>query len=281
MDRLEALKTIAAEARRGELAFPTSVDATLRLQRALAAPDCHMDAAARLVQAEPLLAARTVAIANSAAYNRSGIEVTNVGAAVQRVGFRTLGALAASVIARQLAGEPADPALRARADQLWQHSAHVAALAHVLARRISHVHSQVDPETALFAGIVHEVGGFYLLSRAGEFPGLLEDCADDWIEHGEVDIGRAVLLRLGVPEAVLGAIEALWKGLRVLPPETLGDTLLLANDLAPVASPLHERPGATTQAGAATIDFTAGEGTLAQVLAESRAEVLGLVSALL
>ena len=35
--------------------------------------------------------------------------------------------------------------------------------------------------------------------------------------------------------------------MRALPPETLGDTLLLANDLAPVASPLHERPGATTQ----------------------------------
>jgi HD-like signal output (HDOD) protein len=277
MDRLEALKTIAAEARRGELAFPTSVDATLRLQRALAAPDCHLEAAARLVQAEPLLAARTVAIANSAAYNRAGIEVTNVGAAVQRVGFRTLGALAASVIARQLAGESADPALRARADQLWQHSAHVAALAQVLARRVSHV----DPETALFAGIVHEVGGFYLLSRAGEFPGLLEDGADDWIDHGEVDIGRAVLLRLGVPEAVLGAIEALWNGLRVLPPETLGDTLLLANDLAPAASPLHERPGATTLASAATIDLSSGAGTLAQVLEESQDEVQSLAAALL
>ena len=38
------------------------------------------------------LAARTVAIANSVTYNRSGNDVTNVRAAVQRVGFRTLGA---------------------------------------------------------------------------------------------------------------------------------------------------------------------------------------------
>jgi hypothetical protein len=28
----------------------------------------------------------------------------------------------------------------------------------------------VNEDTALFAGIVHEVGGFYLLSRAEEFP---------------------------------------------------------------------------------------------------------------
>jgi hypothetical protein len=277
MDRLSALKSIAAQASRGELSFPTNVDATLKLQRALTEPDCHTEMAARLVQAEPLLAARTVAIANSVAYNRAGHDVTNVRAAVQRVGFRTLGALAASVIVRQLASEILDPGLRAKADALWIHSAHVAALAQVIARRVSFV----DPETAMFAGIVHEVGGFYLLSRAEEFPGLLDGGADEWIEHGEVAIGRGVLLKLGVPVPVMGAIEALWNGMRALPPETLGDTLLLANDLAPFPSPLHERPGATTLDSAATIDFTVGEGTLAQVLAESAEEVKSLTAALL
>lgn len=78
MDRLEAFKSIAAQAGRGELTFPTNVDATLKLQRALNDPDMHVDGAAKLVQAEPLLAARTVAIANSAAYNRSGNSITNV-----------------------------------------------------------------------------------------------------------------------------------------------------------------------------------------------------------
>lgn len=277
MDRLSALKSIAAQAGRGELTFPTNVNATLKLQRALAEPDCHLDGAARLVQAEPLLAARTVAIANSVAYNRSGSDVTNVRAAVQRVGFRTLGALAAAVIVRQLAGEISDPGLRAKADQLWAHSAHVAALAQVIARRVSFV----DPETAMFAGIVHEVGGFYLLSRAEEFPGLVDGITDEWIEHGEVAVGRGVLLKLGVPVAVMGAIEALWNGMRALPPETLGDTLLLAKDLAPIPSPLYVRPGATGMDSAATIDFTTGAGTLAQVLAESAEEVKSLTSALM
>ncbi|KQQ96233.1 HDOD domain-containing protein [Massilia sp. Leaf139] len=279
MDRLDALNSIAAQATRGELSFPTNVDATLRLQQALNDPECHADAAARLVQAEPLLAARTVAIANSVTYNRSGNDVTNVRAAVQRVGFRTLGALAASVIVRQLSSEITDPHLRQRADALWRHSAHVAALAQVIARRVSFV----DPETAMFAGIVHEVGGFYMLSQAHLYPGLLDGdgSADDWLEHGEVAVGRGVLLRLGVPTPVMGAIEAMWNGMRALPPETLGDTLLLANDLSPVASPLLERPGATTVAAAASIDFAVGDGTLARVMEESAHEVQSLTSALL
>lgn len=276
MDRLDALKNIAAQAGRGELAFPTHVNATLKLQQALGDPDCHVEEAARLVQAEPLLAARTVAIANSAAYNRAGHDVTNVRAAVQRVGFRTLGALAASVIVRQLASGVTDPLLRAKADQLWQHSANVAALALVIARRVS----CVDPDTAMFAGIVHEVGGFYLLSRAGEFPGLLDGGADEWIEYGQVDIGRGVLHKLGVPGPVMDAIEALWKGMRALPPETLGDTLMLAKDLAPVPSPLLERPGFSPTQASATIDFAVGDGTLALILQESADEVRSLVDAL-
>jgi hypothetical protein len=277
MDRLDAFKSIAAQAGRGDLSFPTNVDATLKLQRALGDPDCHADVAARLVQAEPLLAARTVAIANSVAYNRSGHEVTNVRSAVQRVGFRTLNALAAAVIVRQLDSKITNPALRVLADQLWQHSAHVAALSQVIARRVAHV----DPETALFAGIVHEVGGFYLLSRAEEFPGILEGDPDEWIEYGEQQIGRGVLIKLGVPAAVMGAIEALWIGMRALPPETLGDTLMLAKDLAPVPSPLHTRPGATSRNAAATIDFVIGDGTLASILEESASEVKGLAAALL
>ena len=277
MDRIDALKTIAAQAGRGDLHFPTHVHATLKLQRALGEPDCHLDDAARLVQTEPLLAARTVAIANSAAYNRFGNDVTNVKAAVQRVGFRTLGALAAAVIVRQLAGEIRDPAVRAKADQLWLHSTHVAALSQVIARRVSFV----DPETAMFAGIVHEVGGFYLLSRAAEFPGLLDGDPDEWIEHGETAIGRGVLLKLGVPAPVMGAIEALWNGMRALPPETLGDTLLLANDLSPVASPLLERhPGVAGLQVGATIDFAVGEGTLSAILQESADEVNSLKAAL-
>lgn len=277
MDRLEAFKSIAAQASRGELTFPTNVDATLKLQRALNDPDCHAEVAARLVQAEPLLAARTVAIANSVAYNRSGNEITNVRNAVQRVGFRTLNALAAAVIVRQLDSKISNPILRAKADQLWKHSAHVAALSQVIARRVANL----DHETALFAGIVHEVGGFYLLSRAEEFPGLLDGDPEEWVEHGEMQIGRCVLQKLNVPAAVMQAIEGLWAGMRALPPETLGDTLLLANDLSPVASPLHERPGATSLQSASTIDFVIGEGTLNSILEESAEEVKTLTAALM
>lgn len=277
MNRLEAFKSIAAEASRGELIFPTNVNATLKIQQALDDPNCHIESAAKLVLAEPLLAARTVAVANSVAYNRGGREIANVRTAVTRLGFRTLHSMVAALVVRQFGGKPSNLELRKKAEQLWAHTAHVAALAHVIAHKVTHL----DPETAMFAGIVHEVGGFYLLSRAEEFPGLLDGDPEDWVEYGERIIGRAVLKQLSVPEAVTEAVEALWYGYRALPPETLGDTLLLANDLSPVASPLHERAGATSKESASTIDYAIGEGTLASILEESAEEMQSLTAALM
>jgi len=277
MDRLDAFKTIAAQASRGELSFPANVEASVRLQQALMDPDCHADVATRLIQADPLLAARTVAIANSVAYNRSGTEIASVRSAVQRLGVRTLQSLVAAVIVRQIGSRLTDPVLRHLVRRLWEHTAHTAALAQVIARRVTHV----DPDTALFAGIVHEVGAFYMLSRAEEFPGILDGEPEEWIGHGEIDIGRGVLAKLMVPESVMGAVEALWGGMRALPPENLGDTLLLADDLAPIPSPMHTRAGATTPQAARTIDFAIGDGTFDAILRESAGEVESLYAVLM
>ena len=277
MDRIDAFQQIAAQARQGDLTFPSNVKATRKLQQALGDPECHLDVATKLVQADPLVSARAVAMANAVAYNRSGNEITSVRAAVQRLGMRTLHSLVTAIIVRQMSTGITHPLLKVKAAQLWEHSAHVAALSQVIARRVSNV----DPETAMFAGIVHEIGGFYMLAQINDRPELLEGEPGDWTEHGEIPIGHAVLTELATPAAVLRAVQDMWVGMRALPPETLGDTLLLANDLAPVASPLHTRPGATTPQAARSIDFTCGDGTLQEVMAESAGEVRSLLDVLM
>lgn len=275
MDRSERLKKIADEVAQGEVSFPTNARVALQLQRQLEDTDCHIDTATQLIRAEPLLAAKVVALANSVAYNPAGRQITDVRTAVGRLGFRTIRTLAAAVVARQLAGVPS-LAHHQLATALWEYTAQVAALAHVLARQVTHQ----DPETALFAGIVHEVGSFYLISRAEEYPEVLEPGEAEWGASGERDVGRAVLRVLGIPEPVLAAIEVCWQGYLALPPVTLGDTLLLAAELAPAASPLHKplQGGADVLAG--SIELALGDHTLAGILAESAVTVDSLTAAL-
>jgi HD-like signal output (HDOD) protein len=277
VDKREAFKTIATDLARGELAFPTSARVAMKVRQALDDPECHIEAAVKLVQAEPLLSARVVAMANSASYNRSRQEITDVRTSVLRLGFGTVRLLASALVTRQLSGGEAGHANQKVAAQLWEHTAHVAALARVIAQRVTNV----DPETAMFAGIVHEVGGFYLLSRAKDFPGLLDDDFEDWVEAGEADVGRAVLKVLDVPGPVLAAIQEYWDGQLKTPPCTLGDTLLLCDALAPVASPLREI-GSRKRGGDlnARVDQAIGDETLIRILDESADEVGSLTAAL-
>lgn len=278
MERTEILNLIAEQARQGEITFPTGLDVSMKILRQLDDPDCHVELAAQLIRGEPLIAARVVAVANSAAYNRrAGLEVTDLRNAISRIGLRTVRTLTTAIATRQMAGAPTDPALREIAAKLWEHTAHVASLAHVIARKITHL----DPETAFFAGIVHEIGGFYLISRAPDFPGLLAGEPADWVETAEPIIGRAILGRLGVPEPVMLAVEALWEGLLALPPVSLGDTLLLANELAPVASPLYESGNLRHDlSNAHVIDAINEDGVMSDILQEAADEVSSLTAAL-
>jgi HD-like signal output (HDOD) protein len=277
VNRLETFGLIAAQAERGEIIFPTSVNAALRLQLALDNPDCHIEDAIKLALGEPQLAARTVALANSAAFNRSGeATVTNVRAAVMRIGYRSLQMLVASLVVRQFGSRIVDPELRFKAEQLWEHTAHVAALAQVFARRVTFI----NPDTALFAAIVHEVGGFYLLSRADEFPGLLDADPENWAELCEEVVSREVMRKLSIPEPVVAAIEQMRHGLLGMPPATLTDTLLLANQFAPVPSPLATRAIIQPRHEDTALDFVLDRKMLESVLSDS-AEEFQLMSAAL
>nr|WP_315469333.1 HDOD domain-containing protein [uncultured Undibacterium sp.] len=292
MNKSEALDLLVKQALSDDLIFSASVATSLRVQEAIDVADCSLDSAAKIIMNEPLLAAKVVAVANSVAYNRSSNSVSNVRAAIARLGFNTLRALVASLVMRQIAGASKHPVIRAKINQLWEHSAQVAAISQVLARRVT----KLNPDTAMFAGIVHEVGGFYLLSRAEEFPCLLEpddlsgasDDAnfDELNETSQQDsqeaiIGRAVLKNLNLPSEVNDALEALWYGLRAMPPETLGDTLLLANELARTVSPLDTRTDSDSNRCESEIDFVVGEGTLHSILEESEDEVITLSAALI
>ena len=270
------LETIAADATRGDIVFPTHTDIALRVQHMLDDADCSTDALGRLIAAEPVLSARVLGLANSITYNPGGRIVTELKAAVARLGFSAVRALAAAVVVRQMKEMSRSAECRALCTRLWEHTAHVAALARVVARRVT----GQNPDAAFFAGIVHEVGSFYLVSRADAFPGLLSSDLESWHGEGEATVGRAVLRALDVPDHIQQAIESLWGGFLALPPVSLGDTLLLADQLAPVESPIDALAGMGRKGMRVELELLVDNETLSQILDESADEVASLSAVL-
>ena len=276
MDVRTVLEAITADAARGDIVFPTHTEIALRVQRLLDDPDCSIDALGKLISAEPILSARVLGIANSIAYNPGGRAINDLKSAISRLGFASLRALAAAIIVRQMREMSKDAEHRALAGKLWEHTAHVAALARVIAKRVT----RQNPDAAFFAGIVHEVGSFYLISRASVFPGLLTSDLELWHGDGEAAVGRAVLQALEVPAHILEAMETLWSGFLAMPPTSLGDTLLLADELSPVESPIDALVGMSRKGMEVELEVVIDDETLSNILAESAEEVASLITAL-
>ena len=276
MDVRTALDAITADAARGDIVFPTHTEIALRVQRLLDDPECSIDALGKLISAEPILAARVLGIANSIAYNPGGRAINDLKSAISRLGFASLRALAASIIVRQMREMSKEAEHRALASKLWEHTAHVAALARVIAKRVT----RQNPDAAFFAGIVHEVGNFYLISRASVFPGLLTSDLEIWHGDGEAAVGRAVLQALEVPAHILEAMETLWSGFLAMPPASLGDTLLLADELSPVESPIDTLVGMSRKGMDVELEVLIDDETLSSILSESAEEVASLIAAL-
>lgn len=277
MECAEALRKLADNAARGDLVFPTHAHVALQVRLALDEPEIPLEKVAKLIQAEPLLAAKVVGMANSVAYNRSGRTLSDMRSAVTRLGIAMVRALSTAVILRQLS-TPRNAAHEAIAERLWEHSAHVAALGYILAKRLRHQ----NPDTALFAGIVHELVYFFLISRAADHPELLHaDVETMWREGGKAMVEDAVLKALALPQEIADAIIGMRSGSFTVPPRTLADTLLLANSLTPIINPLETV--SDTQKNDAVLALSTrviADRTLASILEESTDELEALAKSL-
>lgn len=277
MDCSEALRKLAQEAASGDLVFPTHTHVAVQVRLALDDPEIHIDKAAKLVQSEPMLAAKVVAMANSAAFNRVGGTLTDTRSAVARLGITLVKAVATTVILRQLSISQ-NPAHESLASRLWEHSAHVAALSYVLAKRVS----RINPDTALFAGIVHELAYFYLIARAADYPALLQAGLETaWLSGGKTLVEDAVFKSLALPREVVAAIVGMRGSSFTLPPVNLTDTLRLADSLTPIDNPL-EPAGQARQAETIVALSTRviADRTLAEILEESADDLAALVKSL-
>lgn len=264
------LQAIAADLARGKIAFPTFSRATIKIRTALDQPDIDADRLAQAISTEPLLAARLVQMANSAALNPGGRPVGDVPNAILRVGMASVRSVAVAVAIEQLRAEARHPAFQPFAEAAWRHSVEVAAVAQVLAKRLS----RINPDEALFAGLVHDIGHFYLLSQAQHYPELEQD--PDQLAHVLAEwhpsIGRALLHEFQLSEGVLEAVAEHENGHHRMPLRFMPDLVTLANLVCGATNPV-----AAYRVAAADVKF---EPEVASVLAEAKTEIEALASVL-
>ena len=262
----------------GELSLPTSLDASRRVLKAVENPDIGLAALAKIVVAEPLLSAKVIRLANSVALNPSGATVSDVRHAVLRVGMDPIKSLAMVLIMDQLRQSHRHAACRELSNRLWERCVHIAALSYVLAKKLT----KLNADEAMFAGIVHDLGRFYLLSRAVDYPVLLQDSVvlAETINDLADQAADTVLKALALPPAVLEAVLASRCFSGTMPPAALGDVLFVAGAVSPREDPFNALDARIVPVANAALALGLEQSTISEVIAASGDEIYSIVVAL-
>lgn len=186
--------------------LPSFPEVAARARKALANEFVEIEDVVRIISAEPALAARLLQLANSAALNSSGRRIADLRQALSRIGFNMARSATIAFAMSQLRRAEAYRGLEEPLDALWQSSAHVAAVSHVIARRFT----RVNQDTALLAGLLGGIGKLYLLTRAARFPAVLADAStyQGIVEELHGRVSQAILRNWEIPEEVVEAVLA-------------------------------------------------------------------------
>jgi len=225
------VQALAAELSGGKVELPGFPHIVMQVQRVLADETADATRIVRVIGSEPVLAAQLVRMANSAALNPSRTPITDLKAAVARVGLDTVRSATIAFAVQQLREAPSLRGLEKQLGVLWRHSVQVAALSYSVARRLT----TVSGDTAMLAGLLQGIGKLYILTRASRHRSLFADpLTYQAIEHDwHLSIAAALLENWGIADEIVQAVhesENIERESRGAP--GLADVLVVATVLA-------------------------------------------------
>mgnify|MGYP003633443716 CR=1 FL=1 len=165
-----AIAELSADITNNKLELPSSPDIILKV-RALAHDDnSSVEDFANLVKHDPNISGRIIKIANSALFG-TRIHVTSVQSAITRLGFSKIQSLITGLVIAQNFMNAKTRGLEHYFNEIWQQSNMVSAICYVLAKQ----KTGIDPEQALLAGMVHNIGVLPIILRLKKISAFNED----------------------------------------------------------------------------------------------------------
>lgn len=219
----------------GEMSFPTSLDLAIRMRNILMQPDLTLEKFTRAVAMEPVIASRLVKLANAQAGDAGDGEerspVATLQRAIQALGLEQARSVSLGVAMDQIMKAGNLKPFSRYAKLTWEHSIRTALLAQAVARHVGHL----NPEAAMLAGLVHDIGIYYLFYRASQYEEYRNDHSAlvELVLGWHESIGENVLDALSLPASIIEAVHE-HDVPRVMDrnPRNLNEVLYIANLLA-------------------------------------------------
>ncbi len=192
-------ESILDDLKHDRLPLPTLPEVAIKVRETVDDDNSTIRDIAAIIETDAALSARIIQVANSALYR--GISTAdNVHNAVTRMGLITVRNLATSLVMKQLF-QATNPVVDKYLRKTWKLSTDVAALSAMLAK----TSTNLDPDSALLAGLTHCIGISPILVKAESDPALLNnvELLDNLINQLYPVVGAAILRKWDFQEEMV------------------------------------------------------------------------------
>lgn len=178
-----------------KLALPTIPDVSVKIRRAINDDKANNSKIARVVQVDPSITARLIQISNSPLY-RGRRKIESCPEALTRLGLKASQDII-TAFAMKAVFSAKSAVIRKKMQELWAHSSYVASISAVLA----HKTPGFDPDRAMLAGLVHDIGIVPILTYADKQADILKTPKDlvDTIKNLRAKIGIQIIRKWDFP----------------------------------------------------------------------------------
>jgi len=226
------------------LTLPSLPDVAHRIQQAYHKDDSDADQLAHILMTDPAISAKLIKVANSPVY--SGLAATEtLQQAIIRLGMDTTYELVMAYAVNELF-QAKTPRIEHHMRELWEHSRKVAAISRVLAANSK----LFDPEHAMLAGLVHDVGVIVILQYFQDYcdPDTPQDEMDETLQQLRPQVSGTLLRQWNFSEDMIEVAEESEQWFRNPKKEVdLCDLVLLAQYHSLMGTPAMEQiPPITT-----------------------------------
>ncbi len=190
--RQELLSAIESD----KLVLPTLPEAALRVREIAEDPDASIAQLVDVIGNDAALTARIIKVANSPLL-RAPKEIESLNMALMRLGMEYTCNIATGLAMEQMFQATSDMVDK-RLREIWTRSSEIAGICHVLCKH----RTNLRPDQATLAGLIHKIGALPILTYAEEHPHLLKDSItlDKVIDALQGQIGDRILQSWEFPE---------------------------------------------------------------------------------
>jgi len=163
-------RDIVFDIKHNRIVLPTLPEIALKARKLLNDNKSTSLQISQVISADAVMSTRLLRVVNSPMY-RTEQQIKDIRIAITRLGNNIVRSLITSLVMEQVYRTNLSPHLNALLKQNWEHSAEVAALSQIIARKFtSHI-----PEEAMLGGLVHDIGKLPIIEYSERIPELVSN----------------------------------------------------------------------------------------------------------